>query len=1343
VKFVDENAEKIDNIRVNLLNDKLNKVTAQSSARMFEHKNSEKADNIPLINAEGEKTTSTSPQSSVERATANLSPDTEVRKVAEDYMKSEGRPYAAHTGLVPVNEKLAKEVADWYQGAKHEPDNEKVKASYEAFKNETVKQWDYLTKLGYKMEPWTGKGQPYKNSAEMAKDVQENKHIWFFPTEQGYGAGEATPQRHPLLDDSGRDAGDIALPVNDVFRAVHDVFGHAKEGYEFGPKGEYNAYLSHSRMYSDEAKPALAAETMGQNSWVNYGEHLRDKNGNIPKKGEEGYVPPTQRPFAEQKATVLPEKLRAAAEPNLSPDTKEKPTVMVKGPDGTEHPFWYDGEADWGKFGKFHQFTAQQDVPGLTVKHSTLMGPTLDKKGFTYEVPKTEAAKAPAAKPELTNEDIKFDSDGKNPRAIRSTAVMEPETGSSFEAPTHMLAYMEALKAGWSPRQVTGWHEGFVDNSGNFLDRRQAFQRAEETKQLSKKSEAANLSPDEEVPGRNKTFFVRHGATELNNSNPDKDRIRGHKDVPLSAQGRKEAEETANEMKDSDIKTIYTSDLSRAKDTADAIADKTGAKVITDERLRPWHFGPDIEGKPTSEMLPKIAELAQNPDTRPKGGETFNEFKDRFLQAYHEIQNAHPNENSAIVSHYRGAKLLEAWRAAGVDNDNVNSDVFTEYDKNAKPGFVQAMDKKGNAVSSEVPPGKLSPDLPKEDVIDDKQASRYAKRIASLTQDKGGASFDVVKGRAPTRGYTVSLYPDRTELLDKDELTSNRVADFIKKNKDLLSEPDHVVGTWFDKSSGKTYLDVSYVAKDENIAKHASEMFNQKAYWDIKRGKEVGTGGTGEALPDMPDAASRVALAKKSFEATQVNPNAKSEVRGPVNAAVPDVNESGNTRDRVRTTQESQALDYNQVRNADDMEDYRNSIVKQFKTQPGFRDIDDKDSKAALDEINKRIQGNLDFLYSRATPENKERWRKWYDIAHDMSHRWGGEYGVHGDIVAAINARLSPQLEWNNNVTLTRRVLDTIKKDPPVTEADKEFLLEKIQKPKVNPKTGKPQTTQSKNLMNRQLEALAGMKPGDKLSELNDLQAGMLLRSHNELNGEIPTHDHDLERVPGQVTGWSKPFDDLRSVMSIWRNPTFENVSDELGGNHKVRSFYNNHVAPQDPRWTTIDTHAVAGGNLYPYGGSDQAVVSNFGNPNHKTAGYNGVYPIYQKAYEEVAAKHDLLPRELQSIVWEQMRNELNPAAKRVVQKMVKNHPIEPIWAKVEKGELTPEQGREQIVQQFDKFNKKSNYNKTRKERAEKEAGDEDWYSAYMAQKEARHAKDYENKPWLAQGSPTQVDEPF
>jgi hypothetical protein len=245
-----------------------------------------------------------------EKHAPSPSPSDEVRNVASDYATKRGISYTPAQDYAPLSPKLAKRVADVYDAAKHEPNDPKVQAAYDALKKETVDQYKAIVDAGYTIEPYEGKGEPYANSAAMLKDVRDNKHLYFLRTDEAF-----TPEsgRNLMMEPSGVQLGGKDAPVNDVFRAVHDFFGHVKEGYTFGPRGEYNAWRAHDELYSPEAQPALAAETLGQNAWVNYGKHLRGETGEVPAKGEAGFKPLTERPFAPQKNTIIPEDVLDAA----------------------------------------------------------------------------------------------------------------------------------------------------------------------------------------------------------------------------------------------------------------------------------------------------------------------------------------------------------------------------------------------------------------------------------------------------------------------------------------------------------------------------------------------------------------------------------------------------------------------------------------------------------------------------------------------------------------------------------------------------------------------------------------------------------------------------------------------------------------------------------------------------------------------------------------------------------------------------------------------------------------------------------------------------------------------
>lgn len=222
-------------------------------------------------------------------------PKHSVVESKRDYVKRFGKrlglpSFNASPSTLELDPALGKAAGRAYETLKHSPDDPQVKAAYDALKRETLLQFATMVKHGMKVEPWTKPGQPYANSKEMRKDVEENKHLWYFPTEGGFGGEESKEKAHPLLEKvPGTDT-----PYNDLFRAVHDYYAHAMHGHQFGPKGELRAWHEHAQMFSPLARRALTTETHGQNSWVNFGPHEPER------------LPVTERPYAEQKAALLP-----------------------------------------------------------------------------------------------------------------------------------------------------------------------------------------------------------------------------------------------------------------------------------------------------------------------------------------------------------------------------------------------------------------------------------------------------------------------------------------------------------------------------------------------------------------------------------------------------------------------------------------------------------------------------------------------------------------------------------------------------------------------------------------------------------------------------------------------------------------------------------------------------------------------------------------------------------------------------------------------------------------------------------------------------------------------------
>lgn len=226
---------------------------------------------------------------------ASPGPVAGVREVATKYMKAAGLPVRHQATYATVDEDRATRIAAEYDKMGDAPNDPEVKAAYEALAAETLAQFEALKELGYTFSFITG-ADPYATPADAVRDMQDNKHLWVFPTEGGFGTNTEANADHPLLRDSGIKVDGRDTVVNDIFRIVHDVFGHGSEGASFGARGEENAWQAHVRMFSPLAARAMTSETRGQNSWVNYGpQGVNNKNN------------PKETVFADQKTGLLPE----------------------------------------------------------------------------------------------------------------------------------------------------------------------------------------------------------------------------------------------------------------------------------------------------------------------------------------------------------------------------------------------------------------------------------------------------------------------------------------------------------------------------------------------------------------------------------------------------------------------------------------------------------------------------------------------------------------------------------------------------------------------------------------------------------------------------------------------------------------------------------------------------------------------------------------------------------------------------------------------------------------------------------------------------------------------------
>jgi 2,3-bisphosphoglycerate-dependent phosphoglycerate mutase len=118
-------------------------------------------------------------------------------------------------------------------------------------------------------------------------------------------------------------------------------------------------------------------------------------------------------------------------------------------------------------------------------------------------------------------------------------------------------------------------------------------------------------------------WLVRHGATDWS----DAGRLTGWRDIPLNDVGRRQAQLLRRRLRSTPFDGIWSSDLSRAMDTADLAVG--GARA--DERLRELDFG-ELEGRTWDQCSPEVqAELVSFDCFEARGGESVFELRSRIF----------------------------------------------------------------------------------------------------------------------------------------------------------------------------------------------------------------------------------------------------------------------------------------------------------------------------------------------------------------------------------------------------------------------------------------------------------------------------------------------------------------------------------------------------------------------------------------------------------------------------------------------------------------------------------------------------------------------------------------
>jgi hypothetical protein len=647
--------------------------------------------------------------------------------------------------------------------------------------------------------------------------------------------------------------------------------------------------------------------------------------------------------------------------------------------------------------------------------------------------------------------------------------------------------------------------------------------------------------------------------------------------------------------------------------------------------------------------------------------------------------------NPEFGSAFRG--LMEATKTALANGTKVSGDVLSHF-----KGLMGNL-WKGEEGSLKIPGtgGGLSP-----------EQSQVAAHKAN-----GGSTFDMQGNDLNGKDkYSVGSYPERTEThpaMDEETLRN-----FKEKNADLLNKPDHAVGTWQD---GENHvLDVTKLYGDRAEAVKAGTEANQKSIYHLGSGELIDTGGTGEVIPQTVGTKEAAASDTSLFnQAKAENPGgsisdwAKRAQDLKDGAAPKDMSSSEITTRRPKAVGSDLSNKPDQHANMDAIEQAgRNNPSRQTalgkgvlgykeklaRTVAAYTGVDYspeelKNPDKVLSKFVNHVAGNIEWLYNQVPDEIRGRTRQWYDSAHKVVLAKSAEYGYTPEQGAGVVAALSPQNPWDNNLGLANRMMDIYRNRQAFPYSpEMESMAAELKKV----------PTQSKAFKGL-LRDIAGKSLGEVKNADPDVQAmqrALWVRLYDEAHG---TSINDQYAPTGEVVGHSGytrnwiGLDQAGKAVKILEDGSVSNINDVMGQGHKIRNFYNNIINPNSKAGhVTIDTHSTAAGLLQPLGAKDTETSHTFGGstkgtpgaPKDASTGLQGTYPLYAEAYQKVARKLGILPRELQSVTWEAVKSLMGEEKKTSELKSQ----VKEIWQDAQDGKLTADEAREKIKSAAQGFSK-------------------------------------------------------
>lgn len=1201
----------------------------------------------------------------------------EATTISNKFAERSGRNQPATRGLKPLDEEKAKKIADAFDALEETADDPETIEAYEALAEETVEQYKAIVEEGY--EVVMDDTEPYNNSQEMIDDLKKNKRMKIFSTEGGFGSTGITEEQrasNPMLRDSGlKDANGKPLLINDVFRFVHDFFGHAKEGNSFGPKGEEIAWQVHSQMYSDKARRAMTTETRGQNSWVNFSgvndkafavrdeaRALRaraEQTNNVDEKRrlleeakakvEQAYA---MMKFADQKIGLLPDDFVFEEVTTQEETTTQEDTV----------------ETEVNKLRELFKAPNLRKQVDNVLSSLSRLAPNV--KVVVHE---TEDAYAEAAKEQDREQKTRgtYDPETKTIHINATSANMRTLYHEAFHAILFSRLGTDAELTAITNRMIKAVAKVLPESTKQQLEMFASnYEQTVQSEEMLAELFGILASEYKTLPQVSQSLIKRY--------------------LDKAAKILRLKQFTDNEVID------LLNSLARKVSTGQEIT-QADVNILRERSGDTVPYGSSSDRrkqkrtKPDPKKTIKAYKLFRVVESAP--GQIFPLFVDAntpveigswidadMAEGYaFQGKNGHfyiPSTQYETINERTGKKeKRKTGQGIEIPNDKVRQELIDN-------GFLPKGSNAKKITALARRPGWHAGDMPMSTHLGGKSQGSNVVDTRSVNQ-----IWAEVEMAADVDWQQEALNQAERTKEGKINLKTADITDRIPEDGYYKYKTNpNMTGSWIIGGSMK----VNRILSDAEVA----EINQGFGVQDLPRKEPMDLAKYGftdvksnitskKVTPSKTDSNGKLSEPTKKSKQNLTSRKQKvvNDTKGRVvsgstiSTSLPKENGVHSTNKFVVSlkkleslAKENSGVEQQYIKIANEVISYGVTKTKEANDLSSARKV--------LNEFKDLVKSNLEWLYNSFGSEVRDVSKLWYDGANIVSNEIAERYNYTLDQVAGVMAVLSPQMDWFRNLSLGQRVIDIISTKQDYVVDDK--MIDYI-------KTAQSGTGKNARPLFRNAQTIIKSIKGKKLSQLQQREQAIFVRVYDEVynsrqynnitpSGEINGLVRNKDGSPGNI-GWGG-FSTIEKAISILNDGSIENISSNMGRMHKVRNFFNNIANPNDKNAVTIDTHAVAAGMLLPLSGSSKEVVYNFGGASSVASGMTGTYGVFADAYREVAEKYGMLPREVQSITWEAVRGLFKPSFKS---KKSNEQKIRDSWSQYTEGTKSLSQVQKEI----------------------------------------------------------------